>query len=149
MAMFLYDREREYSYAMLLEEIQLHKEYYPYHKADTLFAFFANLVKAIATNQPLVLLDSDLSISEMSGIDPMLINKPVALPKYSFKHIDELITAMQKSASTITIFTSGTTGQPKQVVHSIDTLTRSVRTGDKYRNQVWGRLTGVLSGFRE
>lgn len=138
MAMFLYDREREYSYAMLLEEIQLHKEYYPYHKADTLFAFFANLVKAIATNQPLVLLDSDLSISEMSGIDPMLINKPVALPKYSFKHIDELITAMQKSTSTITIFTSGTTGQPKQVVHSIDTLTRSVRTGDKYRNQVWG-----------
>ena len=130
MAMFLYDREREYSYAMLLEEIQLHKEYYPYHKADTLFAFFANLVKAIATNQPLVLLDSDLSISEMSGIDPMLINKPVALPKYSFKHIDELITAMQKSTSTITIFTSGTTGQPKQVVHSIDTLTRSVRTGD-------------------
>ena len=110
MAMFLYDREREYSYAMLLEEIQLHKEYYPYHKADTLFAFFANLVKAIATNLPLVLLDSDLSISEMSGIDPMLINKPVALPKYSFKYIDELITAMQKSTSTITIFTSGTTG---------------------------------------
>ena len=45
--------------------------------------------------------------------------------------------ALQASTSTITIFTSGTTGQPKQVVHSIDTLTRSVRIGDKYQGQVW------------
>ena len=59
MSNFLHCNNQKYSYAMLLEEIQLHKEYYPYHKADTLFAFFANLVKAIATNQPLVLLDSD------------------------------------------------------------------------------------------
>ena len=137
MSIFLYDRDRAYSYDMLLEEIIQHKEYCPYHKADTLFAFFTNLIKAIATNQPLVLLDSDLSMSEIQGIDSTLINKPMALADYTVSNINDVITAMRESTSTITIFTSGTTGQPKQVVHSIETLTRSVRTGEKYRDQVW------------
>ena len=44
---------------------------------------------------------------------------------------------LQQSSSEITIFTSGTTGQPKKVVHTVDTLTRSVRLGDKYKGQVW------------
>ena len=123
---------------MLMDAIHQHKEYYPYYKTSELFVFFTNLIKAVVTNQPLVLLDSDLSISETQGVDSTLINKSMALPDYAFSNIDDVIKAMQKSTSSITIFTSGTTGQPKQVVHSIETLTRSVRTGDKYRNQVWG-----------
>ena len=51
--------------------------------------------------------------------------------------MDEIVSAIQTSKSEITIFTSGTTGQPKKVLHNIMTLTRSVRTGDKYKNQVW------------
>ena len=51
--------------------------------------------------------------------------------------MDDVVASLQQSSSEITIFTSGTTGQPKKVVHTVDTLTRSVRLGDKYKGQVW------------
>ncbi len=38
----------------------------------------------------------------------------------------------------IGLFTSGTTGKPKLVLHALDSLTRAVRVGDKHRTDVWG-----------
>lgn len=137
MAIFLHSGEKEYSYEMLVDSINQHQEYYPLFKSHDIFAYFENLVKAIATNSPLVLLDSDLNPSEVAGVDESLVNVVVQLPEYRFEDMNAVVAALQKSTSEITIFTSGTTGQPKKVVHSIETLTRSVRLGDKYKNQVW------------
>ena len=137
MVVFLYNGEKEYSYDMLVESINQHREYYPLFKSHNIFAYFENLIKAIATNSPLVLLDSDLNPSEVAGVDESQVNVAVQLPEYHFKDMDAVVSALQQSTSEITIFTSGTTGQPKKVVHSIDTLTRSVRLGDKYKGQVW------------
>ena len=55
----------------------------------------------------------------------------------SLQNMYEVVEAVLNSQSEITIFTSGTTGQPKKVVHSIATLTRAVRIGDRYKGQVW------------
>ena len=137
MAMFLYNGDNQYSYEMLVESINLHHEYYPFAKTKNIFAYFENLIKAIATNSPLVLLDSDIDHLDVLGIDENLVNVAVMLPDYHFNDIEEMMEALQKSTSEITIFTSGTTGQPKKVIHSINTLTRSVRLGDKYKGQVW------------
>ena len=137
MVVFLYNGEKEYSYDMLVESINQHREYYPLFKSHNIFAYFENLIKAIATNSPLVLLDSDLNPSEVAGVDESQVNVAVQLPEYHFKDMDAVVSALQQSTSEITIFTSGTTGQPKKVVHSIDTLTRSVRLGDKYKGLVW------------
>lgn len=137
MAVFLQSGENEYSYDMLLEAINKHKEYYLLYKTKDLFLYFENLIKAIVTNSPLVLLDSDLNSSEVAGVDESMVNQPTMLKNYHFDNIDDLVSALQQSISEITIFTSGTTGQPKNVVHSISTLTRAVRMGDKYKGQVW------------
>lgn len=137
MAMFLYNGDNQYSYEMLVESINLHHEYYPFCKTQNIFAYFENLIKAIATNSHLVLLDSDIDHLEVLGIDENQVNAAVMLPDYHFNDIEEIVEALQKSTSEITIFTSGTTGQPKKVIHSINTLTRSVRLGDKYKGQVW------------
>lgn len=137
MAMFLYNGDNQYSYEMLVESINLHHEYYPFCKTQNIFAYFENLIKAIATNSPLVLLDSDIDHLKVLGIDENQVNVAVMLPDYHFNDIEEIVKALQKSTSEITIFTSGTTGQPKKVIHSINTLTRSVRLGDKYKGQVW------------
>lgn len=137
MSVFLHNGEKEYSYEMLVESINQHREYYPLFKSHDIFAYFENLVKAIASNSPLLLLDSDLNPSEVAGVDESRVNVAVKLPDYRFENMDAVVTALQNSTSEITIFTSGTTGQPKKVVHSFDNLTRSVRLGEKYKNQVW------------
>ena len=102
-----------------------------------MFSFFVNLIKALAASQPLVLLDSDINPSEIDGLDESKVNVAESITPASFKNMDEVVAAVQNSKSEITIFTSGTTGQPKKVVHSISTLTRSVRLGNRYKGQIW------------
>lgn len=137
MEVFLYNGSETYTYEQLMEKIHQRHEYCPFYQSDNLFNFFVNLVKAIVTNRPLVLLDADLSLSEISSLSEDQLNEFVALPDYKFNSFEELISALQASSSQITIFTSGTTGQPKKVDHSIVTLTRSVRCGEKYKEQIW------------
>lgn len=137
MAAFLYNGERKYSYEVLINTINQHQEYFPLYKAPDLFSYFVNLIKAVVTNSPLVLLDSDLNLSEVPGIEESMVNKPTKLTNYHFSDMTAVLSALRQSTSEITIFTSGTTGQPKKVVHSVDTLTRSVRIGEKYEGKVW------------
>lgn len=137
MAVFLHNGDKQYSYDMLVESINQHPDYYPLFKTKDIFAYFENLIKAIVTNSPLVLLDSDLNPSEVAGVDESMVNVATPLAPYYFENLDAIVEALHDSTSDITIFTSGTTGQPRKVIHSIGSLTRSVRLGDKYRDQVW------------
>ena len=137
MAVFLYNGAKEYSYEMLVDSINRHREYSPLYKTDDLFAYFENLVKAIAAGRPLTLLDSDLSVSEIEGLDNGAVNVPVKLDETTYSSVDALVAAVLASSSEITIFTSGTTGQPKKVVHSISTLTRAVRVSQGHIGDIW------------
>ena len=58
--------------------------------------------------------------------------------------------SMFESKSTIRLTTSGTTGTPKSVFHTIKTLTRGVRTGSHHEHDVWGLAypIGHLSGIQ-
>jgi acyl-coenzyme A synthetase/AMP-(fatty) acid ligase len=134
---FLYDSGKQYSYDELLRALNEGRTYYPYYKTSDLFSYFVNLIKALVTNQPLVLLDSDINPSEIEKLDISKINVAESIVPALFQNIDDLVNAAQNSKSDITIFTSGTTGQPKKVVHNITTLTRSVRLGGRYKGQIW------------
>ena len=137
MAVFIYNGADQYSYEELVKSINKNKEYYPLYKTQDIYAYFENLIKAIITNSPLVLLDSDLIHTKVDGVDETMVNVPTKLSNYHFDDMDAIVAALQNSTTEITIFTSGTTGQPKKVVHSIGTLTRSVRIGDNYKGHVW------------
>ena len=134
---FLSDKGKEYRYDDLLRSLNGGTVYYPYYKTSDVYSYFVNLIKAITSGQPLVLLDSDINPSEIDGLDECKVNVAESIAPTSFQCMDEVVMAVQNSKSEITIFTSGTTGQPKKVVHSIATLTRSVRIGDRYRGQIW------------
>lgn len=134
--MFLYNRETSYSYANLLEAVCM-DDYVPLLKTHDIFGYFSNLIKALVNNKPLVLLDSDLSLAELDGISEEKINAVEKFQTRKFSSMDEVVEALQQSVSEITIFTSGTTGQPKKVIHSVQGLTRSVRCAERYRGQVW------------
>lgn len=137
MAVFLIDNEKTYTYTDLLDSLNSASQYYPLYKTKDIYAYFVNLIQALAAGKPLVLLDSDLNPSEIDGVDESQVNVAVSAEHPVYASMDDVVTALQKSTSEITIFTSGTTGQPKKVVHTVETLTRSVRLGEKYQGQIW------------
>lgn len=136
MPMFLHNGEIAYTYADLLEAV-CKDDYIPLLKTHDIFSYFSNLIKALVNNKPLVLLDSDLNSSELGGINEERVNVAERFQTRKFSSTDEVVKALQQSASEITIFTSGTTGQPKKVIHSVQSLTRSVRCAERYFGQVW------------
>ena len=133
---FLYDN-KAYSYGDLLHAISGSGAYFPLYRTKELFPFFANMIKALAASMPLTLIDADINASEIDGVEEGDINAEQTFEPKFYQTMDEVVAALQQSQSEITIFTSGTTGQPKKVVHSISTLTRNVRLGEKYARQIW------------
>lgn len=137
MQTFLIDNDKVYSYEGLLSDINSSDGYIPIFRTHSLYEYFKNLILALSRSQPLILIDSDLTDSELEIMGLNDVNKFVKIESLQLETYDELINKVLESKSEITIFTSGTTGQPKKVVHSIKTLTRSVRKADKYKNQNW------------
>lgn len=137
MNIFLIDNEKVYNYADLLSSLNSSYQYYRLYKTADIYAYFVNIIQAIAANKPLVLLDSDINSDEIDGIEENLVNVAEVVEHPVYESIQDVVAAFQQSTSKITIFTSGTTGQPKMVIHTMSTLTRSVRIGDKYQAQIW------------
>lgn len=135
--MFLFDNEQKYDYDGVLRLLNTETNYYPYFKTTDVYYYFVNMLKAFVASKPLVLLDSDINPFEIEGLDESKVNVAECISPSFFHNMEEVVSAVQNSKSEITIFTSGTTGQPKKVVHNIQLLTRAVRIGDKYKEQIW------------
>lgn len=137
-SLFLVDGGVEYTYDALLSDINRGTSYFPLYRSENLYNYFLNLILALIANKPLVLIDADLKDAEISDVDTALINCAEPLTKKMFKGMWEVLDEIEKSTSEISIFTSGTTGQPKKVIHKLHALTRAVRVSVNYKNQVWG-----------
>lgn len=136
MQIFLIDN-KTYSYEDLISDLNNSSSYIPMYKTNSLYDYFMNLIKALSQDKPLILIDSDLTDKEIGTMNLGEVNQTVEIDNQQFDTTEELVNKVLTSKSEITIFTSGTTGQPKKVVHSIQTLTRSVRKAEKYINQKW------------
>lgn len=137
MGIFLIDNEKVYTYSDLLGSLNSSSQYYPLYKTADIYSYFVNLIQALSASKNLILLDSDLNPSEIDGVDEESVNVAELVEHPIYSRMEDVVAALQQSTSEITIFTSGTTGQPKKVIHTVSTLTRSVRIGDKYQGQIW------------
>lgn len=135
---FLIDSGCSYKYDRLLQDVNEASAYRPVYQQSDLYLFYLNLITAIASGREIVLIDADLSIGEMDENVRGKLNRQSTVALVPFKSFDDLVTCILTSNSEITFFTSGSTGQPKQIVHNIQTLTRHIRLGEKYQNNVWG-----------
>lgn len=138
MRTFLYNSGKAYSYDDLFQSINSCDTIYPIFRTDDLYNYFVNLLKGIATNSHLTLIDSDTNIHEIPDLNENDINTPHKIESCVMSSLTELISKVSTSSSKITLYTSGTTGQPKKVTHQIKNLIRAVRTGDKYKDHIWG-----------
>ena len=92
--------------------------------------FLFNLTKALYYDINLTLNDLNNQAEDSSSIDVFNNNN-------NPKNISELIERIYKSKSKITLFTSGTTGQPKKITHSVLNLFREVRKSEKFKENIW------------
>lgn len=137
MNVFLVDNGRKYDYAKLLEQAGSASTYLPVMRTHSLYEHFLNMLVALTAGKPLILIDSDMSEQELAGLSVDMVNVPRDIPVKIWDNWEAFRNAVLNSLSEITIFTSGTTGQPKKVVHTVQTLTRSVRVSDRHADDVW------------
>lgn len=135
---FLAETFSEITYHQLIEDLNQKAECFNHFFYKDIYSFYLNLLFAITQNQDLVLVDTDWSLEEISNynISPderIAIENPVKI-----QSAEELASVIIKSQSTLTLFTSGTTGQPKKIKHSLQNLLRNIKINENQKNLVWG-----------
>lgn len=135
---FLKSGDSTKTYNELVDSVNSSEYYYPFIRTNDLFELFKNIIVAIICNKELTLLDSDISSNEIVGVDADMINRKERLKQAISVSLEDIEQKIMVSKAAITIFTSGTTGQPKKVSHSIQNLIRSVRKSYNHKNDVWG-----------
>lgn len=134
----LFDNDKSFSYQLLYQKLNEDDFYYKCYSTEDLFDYFINLLKSIVSNEDIILVDSFIDQYQISNIDPKEINKPYYRSKSNFISFRSLVDAIISSKSNLTIFTSGTNGQPKKIVHSVSNIVRNVRFKDFNDSAIWG-----------
>lgn len=138
---FWIDNSKSYSYLDLIKNINKSMKFKLYCKESDSFAVFLNIILSIINDKEVILLDSDFSDEEMQNIIGDNIDTSIRLNNNinSIQSYNDLISAIKKVQNwKITLFTSGTTGLPKKVVHSFQSLTRAVQIKDNHYDDIWG-----------
>lgn len=135
----LIDGATTYCYSDLFEAINSESTVNTLVQEEDFFRLFVRYVSGIVHGVDLTVVDSDLSDIEKNSLDTesKAIQGDGEAPVESFQ---DLVSIIEKRRETwrLRLFTSGTTGRPKSVTHSLESLTRMVRTGARYEKNVWG-----------
>jgi acyl-coenzyme A synthetase/AMP-(fatty) acid ligase len=106
------------------------------------YEVFLEIICGILVGDEFVLLDANLSDNEIGNynIQKDLLEKEIYdfnIDKFS--GIDDLFERITKIDNhwKLGFYTSGTTGKPKKVYHSLSSITRNVKMGERFKNNIW------------
>ena len=130
------------NYDNLLNDLSSVSSYNKYCKASSYYDVFKHIIISMILGEEIILLDHDFTSNEIEkliGDSNLIFNeKPInAIGKISFKGILEKI-KLNKNSWKINLFSSGTTGLPKKISHTFDSLTRFIKIERKRKNNIWG-----------
>jgi acyl-coenzyme A synthetase/AMP-(fatty) acid ligase len=131
-----------FNYDDLLNDLSTVTSYNKYCQTSSFYSVFKHIITSIILGEEIILLDHDFSIDEVNKLigDYSLISNGKSIKtigKISFEQILEKI-EVNKNSWKITLFTSGTTGLPKKISHTFNSLTRFIKTDKKRIENVWG-----------
>ena len=115
------------SYADLLRDAAAMRNIPNTYWSVEIYDIFTVLIAAICN-------DAEIALTQDSSIKS--VDESVSL--HAFTELSKLQSKITNSHCKIGMVTSGTTGRAKSISHSITTLTRSVRFGDRHREDIWG-----------
>lgn len=152
---FLIDDKFCYTYKNLLDDLCKIHYYRDVSKSGNIYDFYLNLIFGIINNEEIILQDFYSPHLEVSAdFNKIEFIETKTRDKSKLLGYDELYTLVKNTSSKFVLFTSGTTGQPKKVTHSIESLSRSVKIGHAYANNIWGlaynptHMAGLLVFFQ-
>jgi acyl-coenzyme A synthetase/AMP-(fatty) acid ligase len=128
------------SYGSLIASIGENPRIRPLSQPATARGALEELVRAAATGTRLTLLDRSLTRSEAErlGIDVEAINREVScVARHSAVSFPRWLAGSDNPGFVLELFTSGSTGLPGRVAHSLDTLGRAVRVSDRHAEDIW------------
>lgn len=129
------------TYDDLINDINSNDEFNKFIYTKDVYKIFLDIITSFVIGENIELLDMDLSENELEimGISSKDLatkitkkNKKVE----NYEHLSKIIEA-NKNNWQVTMYTSGTTGRPKKVVHQLSTLIRMVKTSNKFSDNIW------------
>lgn len=145
MSLFLCDIISNYkvTWQDLVSDINQTTEFNPYCFSDDYYSIFKQIILSLILGEKITLLDSDLSSEELfkltgqCNFTGFCKSFPHAQKFQSKKELLSYITNPNSNWS-ITLYTSGTSGLPKKVTHSFESITRFIKISDRNINNLWG-----------
>ena len=146
MSIFFHDisQKQEVSWDQLLDDLKGTVVFNPYCKSGNYYMVFKSIIVSMLLNKEIVLLDSDFTDSELVTLtgQSSFESHSYAIGNVFNELMDKTL-LIEKLGSTksgwqVTIFTSGTTGIPKKITHSFQSLTRFVKHSQSQQNAIWG-----------
>jgi len=133
-------RNREVSDEEFLQDLSTQQVVRKYIRAEDPYRMLVDMVSAMLAGQDFYLLDNDFSDEELTrmGISVEEVSKTTALQhRLTVKTLQDVATGIQTQLWKSWLFTSGTTGLPKKVCHSYQSLGRNVRISKWHQKDVW------------
>jgi len=141
MELFFHYRDKDITYEELIEDINKTKEIEKYIYEQDPYEILKKLIISIINGNQITLLDSDFSVEEIKklGVSEVELEKSYE-NKEKVENMDDLFGKIEKNKDIweLTLYTSGTTGRPKKVIHKLDTVARSVKKSEEFKDNVWG-----------
>jgi len=130
---------------ILVNDVNNSLTYNPYCKSDNYYDVFKHIITSLIIGKEIILLDSDFTDSELVNLTGYSEYEKFTqiIDKERFPLPCDKVELIEKIRNTcddwkVTLFTSGTTGIPKKVTHSFNSITRFVKISERNTNSIWG-----------
>lgn len=147
MDLFYFDISKNYriTWDKLLDDLKKLSDYNSYCYHNDFYLVFRHIILSLLLEKEIILLDSDFTDDEIQKLTGSInINKNnvpiIDREKLVIENKSDLINRIKGVGPnwSITLFTSGTTGIPKKVVHTYQSITRFVKISENHKANVWG-----------
>lgn len=131
-------RKIKKTYDDLLTDLSTLQSYSKYiHQSDP-YIIFKKIIQAMVLGNNITILDSTFSEEEITllNVEMYRLQEETPTPSLNFKNYLQLTSKISDSFS-VSLYTSGTTGVPKKITHSLNTLIRNVRAGERFNDNIW------------
>jgi acyl-coenzyme A synthetase/AMP-(fatty) acid ligase len=129
------------SWENIVELLRKESSFSPFVIKNSYEDIYLQIINSLILDEPITLLDTDFSEKEIAdlGITTEQLNTKITKSKVYPESVSQFVNNLGSLKKwSLTLFTSGTTGLPKKIVHSFTSITRGCKISEEYKNQIWG-----------